>query len=241
MWGHWIKDFLACLLMFPEPIYQNLPIITFRIMPNIVQMLELLGVKRGNIIDFKEQNDYVFVDELYSFYTPKPSVLIVAEYLSNTRRILRDHLNLSQEKPNVFLFKNRVKGTRRYVNNMEQLFNISKQMYPQYYWQYRISGDYDIIRISKLLNSVLLYVAPTGSNANDVIFMHSFTVYLGLMSNWIDTPIILASVAYKVHTVIIQDKKNKHWVSTIWNFPISLFKDGLEISINIMKSNSCNL
>ena len=68
--------------------------------------------------------------------------------------------------------------------------------------------------------------------------MHSFTVYLGLMSNWVDYPMILASVAFKVHTVILQDKKNKHWSPTIWNFPINLFKDGLESSINIMKSNS---
>ena len=236
MWGHWIKDFLACLLMFLEPIYQNLPIITFRIMPNIVQLLEVLGVKRENIIDFKEKNDYVFVDELYSFYSTKNSVYMVAEYLSNARRIFHDRLNLSKEKPNVFLFKNRLKGERRYVNNMIELFNISKQMYPQYNWQYHISGDYDIFRVSKLMNSVVLYVAPTGSNANDVIFMQSNTVYLNLMSRWIDYPITLTSVASKINMVILYDKNNNHWRRTLWNFSSILFKDGLQISFDILRN-----
>ena len=233
MWGHWIHDFFVVLLLLPKPIYQNIPIITYSIMPNIKQMLNLIGVPKENIIEYSNPRNYVYIDEMYSILVKAASCGIYGPPFKRVVETIHQKLNLSNVHPNIFLVKNRYKGEKRYVNNMEDLFNISIQLYPLYNWKYDTSREFDLFTISKLFCSAACLICPSGSNSINAIFMKSNTIYINLMSNWIDNPVIGSVVSCEIHIFILQDKKNNHWAHTIWNFPLDLYKNGLESAIKL--------
>ena len=238
MFGHWVHDFLACLIMIPRPVYINVPIITYRVLPSVRQMLEVIGVPKENIVNIWRPARYVYVQELYSVIGPGNSNYAFGKRLKDTVQLLQKVLPLPPLKPTVFLFKNRFQGERRYVNNFQELFNMSVQLYPQYNWKYDTERVYDIFRTSKLYHTVLCLIAPTGSNSLNLIFMQPNTIYLNLMSKWIDSCVITSTVSCDVHLVVLYDKTNSHWCRTTWNFSSSLFKDGLVCVTEIINNNT---
>ena len=238
MWGHWVYDFFAPLVLLPDYLRLHIPIVVYQIMPQILQMLDLLKTPRSNLVYLQGDKNYFYIDQMWGIINPKDGNRFVGEPLRTTIKFFREKLNLSNERPTRLLFKNRFKGERRHIDNWDEIYRIACELYPKYHFENddRQQQDFDLLPTARFYNSILLLVCPTGSNGINCIFMQNNCVLLIFMASFFDQPLLCGIVTNKDHAVVMEESFHDHWRPQHWEFNINLYKEGLTIAMDIIKN-----
>ena len=186
------------------------------------------------MIEFKNVSNYIYVDKIFSVICSDVGNRFYGKPLRDTQLFLREKLNLSNEKPNNYIFQNRHKGEKRYVSNWEILFNITKMIYPKYNWKNDDVVNYDLYYVSKFFNSIYCLVCPTGSNVANTIFMQPKTITLVIFSNWLDVPAMCSCISCEVYMVVYHTDGNNHWAfNANWLVQYAGFIDALARTVSL--------
>ena len=234
--AHWLVDFIAPLLLIPNTIRDSLPVIVTKgILPIIIQMLNTIGFENDRIIEFQNETNYIFVNKLYSVMVGDVGNRFYGEPLKITSKYFREKLNLSNEKPTNYIFQNRNKGDKRYIENWNELFNLTTKIFPEYNWQINQITVYELTYISRFFNSILFIVWPTGSNVANTIFMQPKTYTLVIFSDWLDIPAMCSCISCEIN-MIIHQSPGKHWAKDYkWNINPLEFKESLIKAVLLIK------
>ena len=165
-YAHWVVDFIIPLLYIPKPIRDSVPIIVSHgILPSILQMMDVIGIMENRIIPFSKTCNYMYVDKVYTIIAGDVANRFYGEPMKYAKLFFMEKLNLSRSKPTNYIFQNRNKGESRYIANMDELFNITVAMYPQYNWKFDNSSNYNLLFV---LLAQLVRILPMFYSCNQI-------------------------------------------------------------------------
>ena len=236
-YAHWIIDFFIPVFLMPKPIRDVVPVIVPKgILPSIIQMLNLIGIKDDRIIMFNNSTNFMYVDKLYSTIGKSTENRFYGGPMKTVQNFFKDKLKLSKAKPNNFIFQNRKKDENRCVSNWDELFNLTITLYPQYNWNMDNLTTYDLYQVSRFFNSILCLVSPTGSNIANTIFMQPKSVALVIIADWLDIPAMASCVSCDIFMIVTHAPGN-HWEVKPWIINITLFNESIARTVNYIQNN----
>ena len=191
-WGnvfaHFIHDCLPQLILIPKDIIEkSMIMISFNI-DIAMQYFELLNIQSSKILYDKKL--WYYTENLYMCYSIEPHNGFNMYSFPKIVKILRTKLNISEVQAYRYIFLNRNKGEKRYIENMDEFYVCTQNQIPYVQWEFEQLNYTSLIHIANVFSTVKLLVTPSGSHTIYMIFMNrNYSVGICLIqSDWIDLP-----------------------------------------------------
>ena len=191
-WGnvfaHFVHDCLPQLILIPKDIIEkSMIMISFNI--NIsIQYFELLNISKDQIL--YDNKIWYFTNNLYICYSIEPHNGFNMYSFPKIVDLLRTRLNITTINAYRYVFMNRNKGEKRYIENMNEFYIFTKKEMNHINWENDKLNYTKLNQIAFNFATIKLLVTPSGSHTIYMIFMNrNYTVGICLIqSEWIDLP-----------------------------------------------------
>ena len=190
-WGqvfaHFLHDCLPQLLFYSkELVDKSMIMISFNV-DFAQQYLQLFNISKNQILF--DKSSWYFTNNLYLCISIEPHNGFNMYSFPKIVKLLRKELNISSINSVRFVFINRKKGEKRYIQNFQNFYLVAKKQFPVK-WDIDILNYSNLTKIAQQFASIKLLVTPSGSHTNYLIFMQrNFSCGICLIqSEWIDLP-----------------------------------------------------
>ena len=171
IFGHFIHDSLATLLKMPKDLIEKSMIMISFDYKVACQYFELFNISKDKIL--YKKNSWYFAKNLYLHYPFESCFGYMSITFPKLISILREKTGVNKIIGYRYIFSNRPKYASRHVDNLEELFNLTKCQFPEYDWEIDKNLNYcNLNEISHAFATFKLLVAPSGSNTVNMIYMN---------------------------------------------------------------------
>ncbi|EAX98640.1 hypothetical protein TVAG_403220 [Trichomonas vaginalis G3] len=207
-YGHHINDFLSPLMIIPEEIQNKSVIVGYGLKNLVLETLNALGFE--NKIKFLEEGQWIFAKNLYACARPRPHLSHFGVPQLELSRKLRKFYKVDKIEPTNYYLSNRNTKIRS-IYNFNELFEAAKTRFPEIKWKTAPDLILTVRETALIWSKAKFMFTVTGSNSMKAIFMSSDSVFVDVIGNLLDPPIIKCFLSVGVKVVIFSIKNMKHF------------------------------
>jgi hypothetical protein len=177
---HGIWDTMAPLLAFPKEIIERSHFLYWILPTFLAEALIWFGLEE-RLIEIRP-HEYIWSENVYMYdrgirECQPPYVLL------KMREHVKGIVTLDRQPPSRYVFMNRKKREKRFISNMNEVFDVIVKVYKNLTWEW-IGQERSVYRCATLFNSLRFFMAPHGAGLANILFMQPGTAFCEIQTEW---------------------------------------------------------